>query len=135
MQAACGYNDGSCWYSRRMTGTLVGGMAPNSVIMTETYSAGIASYIRLSSAAAKQRSNVRMARPLHAASWTTHWETATRHLPRLHAVYSNRHARKERSAVENSRPRLGCCCQSASTLMSGRPSTATSAFGSPCTGR
>ena len=43
---------GCCWYSRRITGTLVQGMAPSSVMMTDTYSAGIASYIRLSSAAA-----------------------------------------------------------------------------------
>ena len=43
---------GCCWYSRRITGTLVQGIAPSSVMMTDTYSAGIASYIRFSSAAA-----------------------------------------------------------------------------------
>lgn len=39
---------GSCLYSLRMTGTEVGGIAPNSVTMSVTKSAGIASYTRFS---------------------------------------------------------------------------------------
>ncbi len=41
------YDTGSWRYSRKMTGTLVGGIAPNSVMTTVTYSWGIASYVRL----------------------------------------------------------------------------------------
>jgi hypothetical protein len=39
---------GSCLYSLRMTGTEVGGIAPNSVTMSVTKSAGMASYTRFS---------------------------------------------------------------------------------------
>ncbi len=45
---------GSCRYSLRMTGTEVGGIAPNSVTISVTKSAGIASYMRFSRPALAQ---------------------------------------------------------------------------------
>lgn len=47
------YRTGSLRYSRSITGTEVGGMAPNSVMISVTYSAGMASYTRFSSPACR----------------------------------------------------------------------------------